>query len=364
MRHPLKAVLVTVMSMIAALFALATPAYAKTFHVHPGESIQAAVDQASPGDRVLVEPGKYRELVEIQTDGVRLEGSGASPNGTVLEPPAKGTNDCSMGDPDQNNGICVVGSFQPGGPPVKDVTVSGFLVRDFPSSGIIGFNTENLTVRHSVAVDDGYYGITSFAGTGGQFLYNTATGSLEAGFYVGDTDDADFLQLGNIAYGNTIGSFVRNASHGTVSNNTWHDNCAGMIMLAGAPGPVTGWTVKANQSYHNDMDCPGFSQSRVLQGIQDPSSVTGIGILLAGASNNLIVRNTVWANQPAQKANASGGIVLRTGGGKSQPDGNTINANVAYHNLSVDLKVDPRVTGNNTFTSNQCETSKPSGLCV
>ena len=135
MRHPLKAVLVTVISVIAALFALATPAYAKTIHVHPGQSIQAAVDKANPGDTIIVEPGTYQELVEIQTDGIHLRGSGASPDGTVLEPPAGNkTNDCSMGDPSANNGICVVGSFQ-GGAPVKDVTVSGIMVQNFPSIG-------------------------------------------------------------------------------------------------------------------------------------------------------------------------------------------------------------------------------------
>src|SRR5712691_6796539 len=266
MRHPLKAALVTVMSVIAALFALATPAYAKTIHVHPGQSIQAAVNKANPGDTIIVEPGTYQELVEIQTDGIHLRGSGASPDGTVLEPPAGNkTNDCSMGDPSANNGICVVGSFQ-GGAPVKDVTVSGIMVQNFPSIGIVGLNTETLTVAHSFAAGNGQYGIASFDGSHPRLLYNTATGAGEAGFYIGDQQDTEAFVSGNLAYGNAIGSFIRNASHGRMSNNTWHDNCVGLLMLAGAPGPVTDWTVAGNQSYHNDMDCPGFSQSASIKG--------------------------------------------------------------------------------------------------
>ena len=37
------------------------PAGAANIRVHPGDSIQAAVDHASPGDHILVYPGTYHE---------------------------------------------------------------------------------------------------------------------------------------------------------------------------------------------------------------------------------------------------------------------------------------------------------------
>src|ERR1700687_5286229 len=59
----------------------------RTIVVGPGQSIQAAINEASPGDTVLVEPGVYHQSVQIRTDGITLRGSGAFRGGTVLVPP-------------------------------------------------------------------------------------------------------------------------------------------------------------------------------------------------------------------------------------------------------------------------------------
>src|SRR5207244_8988907 len=70
------------------LLALAHPVLASTIVVRPGHSIQAAVDQASPGDTVAVLPGKYREAgrpcptepetcaVVVTQDNISLVGPG------------------------------------------------------------------------------------------------------------------------------------------------------------------------------------------------------------------------------------------------------------------------------------------------
>ena len=47
---------------MTALFACwSISASARTIVVRSGQSIQAAVDRASPGDRILVHPGTYHE---------------------------------------------------------------------------------------------------------------------------------------------------------------------------------------------------------------------------------------------------------------------------------------------------------------
>lgn len=46
-------------SIVIPCLVLAGPAAARTITVHPGESIRAALAQASPGDRVQVLPGTY-----------------------------------------------------------------------------------------------------------------------------------------------------------------------------------------------------------------------------------------------------------------------------------------------------------------
>jgi hypothetical protein len=46
-----------------------------TFHVKPGQSIQAALDRARPGDHVELAAGVFAESVEVKMEGVTLTGS-------------------------------------------------------------------------------------------------------------------------------------------------------------------------------------------------------------------------------------------------------------------------------------------------
>src|SRR5713226_6667384 len=52
----------------------ATVAQAGTLTVNPGESIQAAVTRATPGDRIEVLAGSYAETVYVDKDDIVLHG--------------------------------------------------------------------------------------------------------------------------------------------------------------------------------------------------------------------------------------------------------------------------------------------------
>ena len=55
-----------------------SPAFvsADTHVVHPGQSIQAAVNAAEPGDTIVVKAGIYYQSVRIATDGITLRAHG------------------------------------------------------------------------------------------------------------------------------------------------------------------------------------------------------------------------------------------------------------------------------------------------
>src|SRR6266498_3626025 len=72
-------------ALISGTAASASPS--RTIVVRPGQSIQAAVDRAHPGDTVLVKRGIYHQSVQIRKDGITLRGSGDFYGGTVIVPP-------------------------------------------------------------------------------------------------------------------------------------------------------------------------------------------------------------------------------------------------------------------------------------
>src|SRR5690606_21166071 len=53
-------------------------------YVSPGESIQAAVDNASQGDIIIVEPGKYNESIQIDQDNLTIISDSKVRSDTVI----------------------------------------------------------------------------------------------------------------------------------------------------------------------------------------------------------------------------------------------------------------------------------------
>lgn len=64
-------------------------AWAADFSVAPGQSIQAAIQQAATGDRILLQPGTYFEAIDLLGKGIEVIGAGAA--STVLDASGLGT---------------------------------------------------------------------------------------------------------------------------------------------------------------------------------------------------------------------------------------------------------------------------------
>jgi hypothetical protein len=314
--------------------------------VHPGESIQAAVDAAEPGDTIVVQKGIYNETVVIDKDGISLRGGKA-----VLEPPSEPTE-----GPCEGAGLCVLGDvdFQTGevSEYVEDVSISGFTVRDFSVYGIVGIGARDARFVKNRSFDNGEYGITSFFSTGTKVISNVTSGAEDAAIYVGDSPHANTRIANNDTYDSASGILVRNALHGHIIANKAHNNCIGIIFIADAPGPAGEFEVDGNRVQHNNRACPVTAETPRLSGV-------GIGLL--GARSVKIRGNLVLKNVPSGPPALSGGVVLVRGIEGTAPKNNSVVGNVILRN-HPDIFWDRSGSGNR-FVGNLCNTSVPSSLC-
>lgn len=287
----------------AALLGAGMPAEARTWVVHPGDSIRAAISKAHRGDRIEVMPGVYKEgaagdlnALTITVDGIHLVGRPARNRPVVLE--NAGT---------QGYGIWVspANSAGPGpeadneqppcaldGSVIHDFSIQGFTVRGFKQHGLHLACVDGFRIESNVAENNDVYGLFPIASRHGLMADNTVTGTTrDAGIYVGQSDDV--LITGNRCEGNLIGLEVENSRHCTVIGNEISENTIGIFVdvLFGKVTTTQETTTVAFNNVH-DNNRPNTS---------DPADITaalppGIGILLLGADTTTVTRNEVEHN--------------------------------------------------------------------
>jgi parallel beta-helix repeat protein len=210
------------------------------------------------------------------------------------------------------------------------------------------------TVAGNDLIDD-WLGVFLENSTGTKVLSNDISGFGIVGIYMEGPKPANAKVVGNHISGGPWGIFITDTHQGSVVGNQVHDNCAGMFFEAFKAEPVGDFEVKGNTVEDNTRSCQGPKFGRKF---------SGIGIALLGASGIEVTANHISGNVPSGPTAVSGGVVVSTDpyfGGTTKPKNNSVVANNFGRN-KPDISWDKSGSGNR-FIANNCNTSKPKGLC-
>ncbi len=235
LKHAARSVLFGVLAL-----ALLSPAMAlaRTFVVHPGESIRAALAKARHGDEADVLPGIYHEgasddldALTVTASGIALVGRSRPGRPVVLEnageqsyglwvSPADSASPEAQATPEE--APCAVSGSR-----LRGFALTGLTVRGFAQHGVHLACVDGFALAQNVSEDNDVYGLFPIFSTDGIISFNevTMTGS-DAGIYVGQSDRVKVVH--NRVHDSLLGIEVQNSKHCSVVHNDVHDNTVGI----------------------------------------------------------------------------------------------------------------------------------------
>jgi len=231
-------------------------------------TIQEAVDAADEGALILVEPGVYEEAVDVATDDLTIRG--LDRNEVVLE-----------GNFELENGIRIV---EADGVVVENLTAQNYTRNGVFWTGVDGYRGSYLTT-----IRNGDYGVYAFGSVNGVLEHSYASGSPDAGFYIGQCFPCNALIDNVVSEWNGLGySGTNSGGDLTIVNSVFRNNKAGIVPNSGSYegcAPERETTIVGNYVHDND--------NAEIDGIEAAVLATGNGILITGGIDNVIERNRV-----------------------------------------------------------------------
>ena len=318
------------------------------------KTIQAAVDEANPGDIILVPPGTYRETVRVLKDSITILAS----KGAVID--ASGF----------ANGIHVGADIFGQGPngiplcpavAVRNFTLIGLTIQNAVSNGIFLSGVDTYTLAHGTYLNNGDYGTYPSCSNNGQINFNNAKGGGDTCIYVGNDVEASII--GNVASDCTVGVQIVNSDNVIVRGNVVTGNSTGVLAIVDPFNPRTETSdvlIATNRVDANNR--PNTSTEGDLARI--PS---GAGVLIVGSDNARVRANEVTGNNTLGVAITQTPIVSQDPRKiEPNPNGDEVRRNVVVNNGAhpspglpgADLVYDGSGQGN-CFAQNRFATSAP-----
>jgi parallel beta-helix repeat protein len=274
----------------------------QTVTVHPGQSIQAAVDAAAANTTIVVEPGVYHEstsglsAVVVSKDGIQLVAQSTTDHPVVIENTGSQMNGIVVAPDDS---VTISTDQHPGEHPpcgtnghlIHGFTLRGFTVRGFDQFGVYLACVDGFTLSQNFTDADKLYSLFPVRSHHGTMSNNEAQNTtLDAAFYVGQSDHITIT--GNSSHQNLLGIEIENSSDITATNNQVFDNTLGIIadVMPGLQKTDQTNVLIANNDVH-DNNHPNTGNA------EDTSQTPpGTGIVLLGGSQVMVQHNQVRNN--------------------------------------------------------------------
>jgi hypothetical protein len=273
-----------------AILCAPVTASAKDTVLYPGDSIQDAVDAASPGDKIIVMPGEYygppnaRRAVRIKKDFIRLIGKPDGDDKVILRPNPDGSNE---------DGILVEPEGGGDGPVLQGSVIQGITVEGFPGNGIKVEYVNNFQILDNESINNLENGIQPELSANGLVKNNLSYGSLDSAMWI--EGGTNVRVIGNVLHSSVTGLEVTISKGLVIVDNEMYDNTVGMGLYhpsaaSEPPLPVMeDWKVMNNYIHDNNQLFDGTSG---LPALLPP----GGGILLLGVSDNKLAGNRIENN--------------------------------------------------------------------
>ena len=280
-----------VVSVMLGVGLSATWASAATHTVNPGDSIQAAVDAASPGDTIKVMPGDYIGVpAGSVTAAVHITKPLKLLAKSVLK---KGVKVRILPGPGQNQGILVEPANE-GDPDIDGLIIKGFTVEGFNNNGIWLRHVKNFKIQGNETINNMENGIWPTLSANGQVKKNVSYGSRDSAMWVEASTNVRVFK--NELYDSPTGMEVTVSKDISIKKNDIHHNVVGVGLYhpsaAGLP-PLGGdgdWVVSNNYIHDNN------AVNLAPPGSMSAGIPTGGGVLVLGVDRVTVEKNRVENN--------------------------------------------------------------------